>query len=310
MGSPERRARRLLHWYPLSWRATHEDEFSMLLEDSIAERPYSPKRWLSVAIEGSHLRWADATTGAASRPAGRMPVSTYTVAAATQLFVAYGVVALTKGLDSRFDHGFETGLVPACWAVGSAIILAGIVTFLAGLGSLHRTRSLRACWPMLLLGASLSALAASDWWISSRPDLVGWLFVSNLAVSLVPSFWTYSWLGGAFQLYLVANLVLIGAIAASSMTLHLRIAHRQALPTASRHRSAVRPATAAVSAAVTVTGTWLWQAHTRNPIIHRWAAFNGAILTATALYVAAARIHRSRRPEDRTPPPEAALLDP
>jgi hypothetical protein len=41
--------------------------------------------------------------------ARRKPIST---ADAAELFGAYGVVALTTGLDNDFDHGFEAGAVP------------------------------------------------------------------------------------------------------------------------------------------------------------------------------------------------------
>jgi hypothetical protein len=52
----ERSARRLLRWYPRSWRATHEEEFLSLLEDSIADRPFWPGRSLNVVMNGLRLR--------------------------------------------------------------------------------------------------------------------------------------------------------------------------------------------------------------------------------------------------------------
>jgi hypothetical protein len=56
MNSSERSARRLLRWYPRSWRETHEVEFLALLEDSMADRPFWPARFLSVVGNGARLR--------------------------------------------------------------------------------------------------------------------------------------------------------------------------------------------------------------------------------------------------------------
>jgi hypothetical protein len=56
MNNRDRSARRLLRWYPRSWRATHEEEFLSLLEDSIADRPFWPGRYLNVVMNGLRLR--------------------------------------------------------------------------------------------------------------------------------------------------------------------------------------------------------------------------------------------------------------
>jgi PASTA domain len=59
VSSEERRARRLLRWYPRSWREKHADEFTALLEDSIAERPFWPRRAADIALHGLRLRSAE-----------------------------------------------------------------------------------------------------------------------------------------------------------------------------------------------------------------------------------------------------------
>ena len=59
MSSRERRARRLLSWYPRSWRASHGDEFAALLEDSMADRPFWPRRAFDAAAHGLRLRSAE-----------------------------------------------------------------------------------------------------------------------------------------------------------------------------------------------------------------------------------------------------------
>jgi len=56
MNTVERRARRLLRWYPRSWRETHEEEFVVLLEDSIVDRPFWPGRSLNIVMNALRVR--------------------------------------------------------------------------------------------------------------------------------------------------------------------------------------------------------------------------------------------------------------
>lgn len=56
MSTRERSARRLIRWYPRAWRASHEEEFLALLEDSLADRPFWPGRTLNIAFSGLCLR--------------------------------------------------------------------------------------------------------------------------------------------------------------------------------------------------------------------------------------------------------------
>jgi hypothetical protein len=51
-GAPERRARRLLRWYPRSWRDRYGAEFAELLIAEMDERPRSWRRTLDVARSG------------------------------------------------------------------------------------------------------------------------------------------------------------------------------------------------------------------------------------------------------------------
>jgi hypothetical protein len=56
MNAVERRARRLLRWYPRSWRETHEEEFVVLLEDSMVDRPFWPGRSLNIVMSALRVR--------------------------------------------------------------------------------------------------------------------------------------------------------------------------------------------------------------------------------------------------------------
>jgi hypothetical protein len=54
----ERRARRLLRWYPNAWRLRYGEEFTQLLIADIVERPRSLRRTLDVAGRGLAARVA------------------------------------------------------------------------------------------------------------------------------------------------------------------------------------------------------------------------------------------------------------
>lgn len=57
---PQRRAKRLLRWYPGQWRARYGDEFSELLAAEIAQKPRCLHRSVDVAAGGIMARLADA----------------------------------------------------------------------------------------------------------------------------------------------------------------------------------------------------------------------------------------------------------
>ena len=91
MRSPEERARRLLRWYPRLWRQSHEEEFAALLEDSIAERPHSPRRFLDVALHGVRLRSVE------MRRAFRTSRRRALVGSGATLAVVVGAIAFATG---------------------------------------------------------------------------------------------------------------------------------------------------------------------------------------------------------------------
>ena len=54
----DRRARRLVRWYPKAWRLRYGEEFTQLLNADITERPHSWRRTLDVARRGVAARVA------------------------------------------------------------------------------------------------------------------------------------------------------------------------------------------------------------------------------------------------------------
>src|SRR5271156_2076500 len=72
----DRKAERLLRWYPRPWRDRYGAEFTELLIADISERPRSPRRSLDVMRGGIRARLAGA--GLAGFP---LPLATATSAA-------------------------------------------------------------------------------------------------------------------------------------------------------------------------------------------------------------------------------------
>ncbi|HEY5273592.1 MAG TPA: PASTA domain-containing protein [Acidimicrobiales bacterium] len=91
MSRQERRARRLLRWYPRSWREHHPDEFLALLEDSISERPFWPRRTIDIAAHGLRVRSAE--LGSAFRTSRRRVL----IGSSASLVVVVGALAVVTG---------------------------------------------------------------------------------------------------------------------------------------------------------------------------------------------------------------------
>lgn len=84
---PERRAQRLVRWYPRDWRRRYGEEFTQLLADDIEERPRSWRRTLDVAQSGLTAR---VTVG--SRPWSRLAAAFVFIAALAGAAVLRAVV--------------------------------------------------------------------------------------------------------------------------------------------------------------------------------------------------------------------------
>ena len=175
MTSTDRRIRWLLRWYPRPWRENRAAEFTALLEDSICERPFWPRRGLNIAMEGSRLRISDFSRRASTKRETPMSPRTLWFAVSLGLFVGYAIAFVTLGSTS-FAHGFEDATVPVSLIVGTIVILLGALIFALGLKSVIQTRHWPdASWPSLLLGGALFRIAAVgyDWWVSSVGRRVG-----------------------------------------------------------------------------------------------------------------------------------------
>ncbi len=281
MRSTDRRIQRLLRWYPRAWRENRGAEFAALLEDSMAERRFWPRRWLNIAIEGSRLRISDFRGRVSTQKEPGMSLRSLWFAVSLALFVGYSIAFVTLG-STAYAHGFEDATVPLSIIVGTMVILLGVLTLTLGLKAAVQTRSTRASWPSLVLGSALIAAVGCDWWIS---DLGGWSAISHSFVSLDPFAWQYAFTSAppvrrsssAEQLYLVVNLGLLLMIATSGTA----IIHR--LSPSVRTRHSARPAKVIVimGMAAVVSAAWVW-------VIYSTGQVQAPFFIASSLTVAAA----------------------
>jgi hypothetical protein len=126
--TPERRAQRLLEWYPRSWRARHGDAMGELIQDAVADGRDGPRMTLDVAREGlaEHVRafrWQQVEAG-------------FLVGLGWTMFFPQGIVAAVL---LQFD-------VPPSWFLAlhvegeAAYLVAGAM---AGIGLLLVDRGMR-----------------------------------------------------------------------------------------------------------------------------------------------------------------------
>jgi hypothetical protein len=271
----QRRINRLLRWYPLTWRETHEDEFAALLEDSLSERPLWPRRGLDIALQGSRLRLAELSARLSTQSETPLSPARIWVVAAAIVFLSYSILFATVGLTKAYVHGFEDATVPISLVVGTVLIFLGVISLGLGIYVGLRRHSLRRSWPMIALGASLVAGVLSDWWKTQiGRGLLGWQSIDNAVASLDPLAWKSAFrtpqglllsprIEGAFnseqlhmQIYLSLNLLFIVMIAISAATIFRRLPF---LSRRSTHHRLIALVAAVVTLAVTASA-WLYSA--------------------------------------------------
>lgn len=128
MSSPqtnlERRAERLLWWYPRNWRHRYGDEFTELLIADLSDEPRSWRRAGDVAWSGLTARLTNAgLTSHATDPVDQVPASLASLSVSSGVFLAFGVA-----IWSQLTIGWQwsaptTGATYAAMIVMSAAIL-------------------------------------------------------------------------------------------------------------------------------------------------------------------------------------------
>ncbi len=128
----ERRARRLLRWYPAAWRARYGDEFAELLIADISDRPRSAARTLDVARGGVVARLArTGLCGFALRSSEQARASLALLGCCLAVFLGFGAA-----MWSQLTIGWQWSEPPhAATAVATVVMSVTMLAF-AGLGLL------------------------------------------------------------------------------------------------------------------------------------------------------------------------------
>jgi hypothetical protein len=128
--SAERRAARLLRWYPREWRRRYGDEFAALLVDEFSERPRSARRAIDVGFSGLLARVRETGLAGPGREAERqLRAGLAALSCALAVFVVAGVA-----LWSQLTIGWQWS-APSSGATRTGMLLmsaamAAIVTLL------------------------------------------------------------------------------------------------------------------------------------------------------------------------------------
>ena len=170
-GGAERRAARLLRWYPPAWRARYGDEFAELLLAEFAERPRSWRRAGDVARGGLLARLTGAgLTGHELEPSQQARASLATAVCSLAAFLGFGVA-----MWAQLTVGWEWAAPPATatrvgmMAMSAAALLLAVLMLLAvpplAVAAIRgmvrrRTRHLRG--PLLLAVAAAVVLAVGS----------------------------------------------------------------------------------------------------------------------------------------------------
>ncbi|HXQ60267.1 MAG TPA: hypothetical protein VN799_09205 [Acidimicrobiales bacterium] len=164
---PQRRAERLMRWYPKTWRARYGDEFSELLTAELSERPRSWRRAADVAWSGVFARLTSAGLTAHSlEPHDQVRAGLATLAGALAVFLVFGTALWSQlTIGWQWAEPNTIGTSAAMVAMSAVLLLFVVLATLAlaplgwsvvrRLGRRHGGGLVR---PSLLLGAGLVLL--------------------------------------------------------------------------------------------------------------------------------------------------------
>lgn len=144
--------RRLLRWYPPSWRARYGDEFLALLEDRLNDSPLTIRFRSSVAIAGVRERCCGSgMVGARSTPTRQRRTGSLMVLVAWSIMIVGGA-SLVKMAEhfpsalpssSRTVATFSYDTAAIAGIVGTLLVLAGAAVALPGFARCVRQNK----WP-------------------------------------------------------------------------------------------------------------------------------------------------------------------
>jgi hypothetical protein len=161
MSEPERRAVRLLRWYPKAWRARFGDEFAELLIADIRERPRSWARTADVARGGIVARLAGAGfCGCAPEASEQVRTSLAALACSAAAFLGFGAAVwsqLAIGWQWSEPDTATTVAMMVMSAAMAAFVLLAVLAALPVAWSLARGRARSPAVPaaLFLAGAAV-----------------------------------------------------------------------------------------------------------------------------------------------------------
>ena len=167
-GEADRRATRLLRWYPPAWRARYGDEFTELLIAEFAERPRSWRRAADVARGGVLARLTGAgLTSHELEPPEQIRAGLATAVCSLAAFLAFGVAMwsqLTVGWEWAPPSATATrvGMVAMSAAALLLAVLAALAVpplAVAAARGIARGQARRLGGPLLLAVAGAAVLA-------------------------------------------------------------------------------------------------------------------------------------------------------
>jgi|HubBroStandDraft_5_1064220.scaffolds.fasta_scaffold03016_5 hypothetical protein len=316
-----RRARRLLRWYPASWRARYGDEFAELLAAEMTEQPRSARRTADVIASGLLARCTVAgLTSHELAPADRARAGMTTLGCALAAFLALGVAMLAQ-LATGWQWAaavspadvFGTLVMTIAGASLALLALAAAVPVGWRTGRSVARRDARIARPAGLALISAAALVAGarhfqNAWpgtggTGAQHGLVpgglsafGW--ASTLSVS---SYWAHPALLGRFPHAELAWMALSPVAAAGLLTGLVLTVRRLTWPVRLLRYEAALAGWACLSAAVFLAGAVSWMLGHGGTGLFRPGLVNGAELLIMALslavaLLAAARVRHARDP--------------
>lgn len=140
--------RRLLRWYPASWRARYGDEFLALVEDRLHETPLTLRLRSSIAVAGVRERcYGSGLIGARSAPLTQRRTGSLMVLVAWSIMIIGGAslakmaehFAAVLPTSSRSTATLAYGAVGVAGIVGTAFVLLGAIVALPGFLRLLRS---------------------------------------------------------------------------------------------------------------------------------------------------------------------------
>jgi hypothetical protein len=304
---PERRAARLLRWYPAEWRARYGPEFTELLLADLAERPVCWRRDTDVARSGLRARLAAA--GLASHPAG--PATAARAALVTLACSAAGFLVLAATIWAQLTVGWQwaapadrvttVAMVVLSLAMPLFAVLALLAAAPVGWAAVRAWRAGgggRLRWPAVLIGGSAAVLViggrhfqngwpgtGAHWWPQQRLVPGGVAAFAWACTLPVTSYWAHPAALAAFPLPGLGWLVAAPAAIACLVTGIRRLVRRLDLPPRVLRFQAWLAAVAGAGMAAVLAAALCWAAEgSPGPRgLFRAGTIDGAALAVMAL---------------------------